>query len=397
MRATVAPPAVAAAPVRVAPVTSATDLESFLRLPWRIYRGDPNWVPPLLRQQRELLDRRRHPFHAHAEVEYFLARRGAQVVGRVAAIVNEEHDRAHGERAGFFGFFETVDDEEVSAALLGAAARWLDERGARVLRGPASFSSNEEWGLLVEGFDGPPVIMMAYNPPYYARLLERCGLAKAMDLIAYWAHRTVGTGERLERLAAIGGRARQRLGLSIRPAQLRHFDAELDVLRELYNRAWQLNWGFVPLTEAEIEHTARELRPIVVPELALFAFAGGRPVGAIVGVPDLNVALRHIDGRLFPFGLPRLLWETKVRGIKRLRLMLLGVVPELRRSGVVAALVEEFARNALRLGYEEAEFGWVLETNALLHDMVVSFGLRPYRRYRVYEASLDAWRSRPAS
>lgn len=380
--------ALAESSLRVEPVRTGRQLDAFLKLPWRIYRGDPNWVPPLLAQQREMFDRRKYPFHRHAEVECFLALRGREVVGRIAAILNHQHNRAHGESAGFFGFFESVDDPEVAGALLATSGAWLRERGATVLRGPASFSSNEEWGLLIEGFDGPPVIMMTYNPPYYQRLLEDYGLLKARDLLAYWTDRTrTNLGQRAEFLPIVE-RIKKKGSLRVRPARLDHFDDDLAILKEIYNRAWQLNWGFVPMTDEEIAYTARQLKPLVVPELCLFAFAGDEPVGVAIAIPDYNRALIHANGRLFPFGIFKILWHTKVRKIRHFRLLILGVVPGYHRRGVDAVLMAELGQNLLRLGYEAGEFSWVLEDNQVLNNTFLAWGLEPYRRYRVYEAPL---------
>jgi GNAT superfamily N-acetyltransferase len=377
-------------PVHVEAVRAPRQLDEFLRLPWRIYRDDPNWVPPLLDQQRTLLDRSRHPFHQHAEVEYFLARRSGEVVGRIAATVNHQHNQFHRETTGFFGFFESVDDREVARALLAASAGWLQARGMTVLRGPASFSSNEEWALLVEGFDGPPFVMMTYNPPYYQHLLEGCGLVKAKDLLAYWTDKETSSLEQRAKFTRVVETISRRVNLTVRPADLQRFDAELKLLKEIYNQAWERSWGFVPLTDAEIDFAARELRPVIDPHLCWFAFVGDRPVGAAIGVPDLNVALKHANGRLWPVGLLKILWHTRVRKIRRFRFMILGVVHGYQKRGIDMALIAAVVRAALERGYTEAEFSWVLEDNHVLNNMFLSWGLKPYRRYRVYEAPLAA-------
>jgi GNAT superfamily N-acetyltransferase len=379
----------AAAPsVSVETVRTRRELNEFLKLPWAIYRGDPHWVAPLLSQQRELLDRRKHPFHQHAEVEYFLARRGGKAVGRIAAIVNHQHIQFHGEQAGFFGFFESIDDQEVARQLFQASGAWLRARGMTVQRGPASFSSNEEFGLLVEGFDGPPVILMTYNPPYYQRLIESSGLVKAKDLLAYWTSRETDRMEQFARLTRVVEKISKRVDLTLRPANMKRFDEEIQVLKTIYNRAWQLNWGFVPFTDAEIEYAGRQLKSIIDPDLCTFAFVGDEPVGAAISVPDLNVALRHVKGRLLPFGFAKLVWYTRVRKIRRARLMLLGVVQHYQRRGIDAALVAANIRVALSKGYQDAEFGWVLEDNKILLNALEYWGLTPYRRYRVYEGQL---------
>jgi GNAT superfamily N-acetyltransferase len=379
---------VAAPSLSVETVRTRRQLNEFLRFPWTIYRGDPNWVAPLLAQQRALLDRRKHPFHEHAEVEYFLARRGGKVVGRIAAIVNQQHIRFHGEQAGFFGFFEAIDDQAVAQQLLAASGAWLRARGMTVQRGPANFSSNEEFGLLVDGFDGPPVIMMTYNPPYYERLLEGCGLVKAKDLLAYWTDRDPDRLEQFAKLTRVVERISKRVDLTLRPVNLKRFDEELLILKRIYNRAWQLNWGFVPFTDAEIEYAGHQLKSIIDPDLCTFAFVGDEPVGVVISVPDYNVALKRVSGRLLPLGFLKIVWYTRVRKIRRVRLMLLGVVQDYQKRGIDAALVASNIRTALTKGYHDAEFGWVLEDNKVLLNALDSWGLKPYRRYRVYEVSL---------
>ena len=262
--------------IAVEPVSGARDLELFARLPWRIYRNDPDWVPPLLTDFRKLFDPKKHPFYLHSECQPFVARRGGEVVGRIAAIWNRNHQKFHQEPVGFFGFFECVDDHGVAEALFAGAATWLRERGLTVMRGPASFSSNEEWGLLIDGWNGPPRVMMTYNPRYYPPLIESCGFAKAKDLVAY--HFTgEGVPERLRRGTDIV--AKRNPDVRIRSLDMKHFARELGIVRELYNRCWERNWGFVPMTEAEIDHMARELKPVVDPSLVLIMEKAGVPIG----------------------------------------------------------------------------------------------------------------------
>jgi GNAT superfamily N-acetyltransferase len=380
----VTPALAAAAPVTVHPVASRADLEAFIRLPWRLYAGDPCWVPPLLAEQRALFDRARHPFHRHATVQLFLARCEGQIVGRIAAIDNAQHTRTYGDGVGFFGFFESVHAPPVAQALLAAAANWLAARGLRAMRGPMNFSTNEECGLLVEGFDRPPVFMMTYNPPFYADLVAAAGLRKAKDLLAYLGRREQ-LGQR-QKFARVVERVRQRHDLRVRHADLRRFAAEVAVLKRVYNVAWRENWGFVPMTDEELDYLARRLRAIVVPELALVAEVGGEPVGVSIALPDYNEVLRHLNGRLWPFGFLKALWYR--RRIKRLRLVTLGVVPGYRKAGVDVVLVWETIERALRLGYEEAEFSWILEDNTVLNNTFVQWGVPPYKRYRIYERAL---------
>lgn len=387
--------------VVVTPVTDGRDLDSFIKFPWSTYRGDRNWVPPIISQQQRLFDRRHHPFHEHGNVQLFLARGGSlsppsrtqarRVVGRIAAIANHAHNRFHGDRVGFFGFFECIDSVPVARALLAAAAGWARAQGLDTMRGPASFSTNEECGLLIEGFDSSPVLMMTYNPPYYARLLEACGLTKAKDLLAYHISRDTVFSPRVARLERMVERVRARGDVRVRHFDLRNFDAELVLARQVYNHAWESNWGFVPMTDEEFQFMGRQFKQVAEPELVLLAetVPEGRPVGFALTLPDWNVAIRRINGRLWPLGLPILLWYGYTRKLKRLRLVALGVVHDYHRRGVDALLLWETLRRGVRRGFDEAEFSWILEDNALMINAAEAFGLRCYKRYRMYEGAVD--------
>ena len=375
-------------PVDVAPLAGRSDIDRFLRLPWRIYRGNPYWVPPVLDHQRRLLDPRRHPFHRHAEVELYLARRRGTVVGRVAAIVNHHHVAFHAEPVGFFGFFECVNDPDVAEALLDTAGRWLAARGMRAMRGPMSFSTNEECGMLIEGFHVEPAIMMPYNPEYYPRLMERCGLDKAADLLAYRGSRDTVTPLRREKLERLAERVRRRVGADVRAASPRRFSEELAAITDVYHRAWQENWGFVPLTEAEIEDMGAQLRPLVDPELIRIASVDGRPVGIGLMLPNYNEPIKRVGGRLWPFGVPYILASRYLRRIRGTRLLMLGVVPEYQRQGLDVLLLHELYGAAVRRGYDWCEVGWVLEQNHVMNNTVRTWGLDFSTRYRVYERPL---------
>lgn len=374
-------------------------LREFILLPWRIYRQDAHWVPPLLVDMEKLLDRRKHPFHQHAEVEYFVARRAAtarsngvtdseqggpagEVIGRIAAIVNHEHNRVHEERTGFFGFFETIDDDRVTAALLDAAALWLRERGMERMRGPANFSSNEEWGMLIDGFDSSPMVMMTYNPRYYPEHLDRCGLIKAKDVVAY----SLGVANLPERLMATLRRIHLQSQVTVRKLNMKRFDAEVGIVRTLYNQAWERNWGFVPMTEAEIDHMARELKPVVDPDLVLFAELEGKPIGFALALPDAYQALKKANGRLLPFGLIRILLESK--RIRHLRVLTLGVLPQYRNLGADALLYLGLCDSASAKGYVGSELSWILEDNLLMRRAIERFGARVYKTYRLYDRPL---------
>ena len=369
---------------RVERVESSADLRAFLRLPWRIYHDDPHWVPPLLVEQRKLLNRKKHPFHQHADVEYFLARRGDEVVGRIAAIVNHRHVEFHEEQVGFFGFFECIDDPAAARALIGEAEQWLVARGMSAMRGPMNFSTNEECGLLIDGFDTSPMIMMTHNPPYYERLLESAGLRKAMDMYAYLLAE-IREPDRLMRGVA---RLAVRSPATIRPIRMKELHAEIERIREIYNSAWERNWGFVPMTEAEFDEMAKQMKQIVDPELCLIAEIDGEPVGFELALPDFNQAIRHTDGRLLPFGLFKLLWYA--RRIDQVRVITLGVKPEYRRHGLDAMLMLRAYRRALELGYKRSEASWILEDNLPMRRIMERLGWTVYKTYRVYEKPIDA-------
>jgi GNAT superfamily N-acetyltransferase len=376
--------------IEVIPVRSKGDRKTFATFPWKVYQGDPHWVPPLIVDVMKMLDPAKHPFHRHAEVECFLARRGGsgreagQVVGRIAAFVNHAHNEFHRERTGFFGFFETLPDPGVPPFLLRAAADWLRARGMERMRGPANFSSNEEWGLLLDGFDRSPMVMMTYNPPAYAGYLEDFGCRKTKDLVAYFHTGTVPPA----RLVRIGRRLGRENRIRIRPMDMKRFPEEVNRVREVYNQAWQRNWGFVPMTEAEIEHMAKELKPVVDPSLVLFAEVGDRPIGFTMALPDANQALQKANGRLFPFGLLRILLESKK--IHLLRVLTMGVVEEYRRRGADTLMILALYENAMRRGYVGGEFSWVLEDNWRVRRSLDATGAKVYKTYRLYDYALTA-------
>jgi GNAT superfamily N-acetyltransferase len=374
--------------VAISPVRSSSDLRQFIALPYRLYADDPLWAPPLRRDVRALLSPAQNPFFEHAEAEYFLARREGRVVGRIAAIANRLHTEFHGDRVGFFGFFEAEPDPAVAAALLDRAGAWLAARGFDTIRGPASFSTNDECGLLVDGFDTPPVIMMPHNPRTYPGLLEQAGFRPAKDLLVYQGgsmERVIPTPERLTRGVEL---IRKRMGLELRTLRLAEFSAEVERIKHLYNRSWERNWGFIPLTDHEIDHLAAQFKPVVVPELAPFLEKNGEPIGFALALPDLNVSLRrNRQGRFLP-GAIRLLWDLKTRRIHRMRILLLGILPEYRGKGLDALLYHWLWETGNRLGIHWAEAGWILEDNPAMNTALRKIGFTVYKTYRLYERAL---------
>jgi GNAT superfamily N-acetyltransferase len=372
-------------PLRVRAARDRPDLKRFIDLPYRLHARDPIWVPPLRRDVAALLSRAKNPFFEHGEAEYFLAERAGEVVGRIAAISNRLHNETHDDRVGFFGFFECVNDQAVAGALFAAAAEWCRSKGHDVLRGPASFSVNDECGLLVDGFQHPPALMMPHNPPYYVELVERAGFAAAKNLLVYQG----GSEERYipvpERLARGTELIRQRLGITLRPIDLRRFEEEVGAIKRIYNAAWEKNWGFVPMTEHEIDHLAEQFRPVVIPDFVPVAEKDGKPIGFGIALPDLNAILRtNRSGWLLP-ALPRILWALKMKTLRRARIVLLGVVPEYRGKAVDAMLYHWIWTKAEKLGFRWGEAGWILEENAAMNAGLEKMTFRVYKTYRLYD------------
>ena len=365
------------------PVHDGRDLERFIAFPYDHYRGDPLWVPQLRMDVRTLLSPKKNPFFQHAEAQYFVGRADGRTVGRIAAIKNDAHNREHGDRVGFYGFFESVNDQAVARALFDAAAASLRAQRCDTMRGPMSPSINDECGLLVEGFDTPPTLMMPHNPPYYVALHTGYGFAKAKDLIAFESLHGDKLPERLTRGARL---VAERKGITLRGLDMKRFTAEVELIKSLYNQMWDKNWGFVPLTDAEIDHLAKQLKPIVVPELVCFAERAGETIGFGVALPDLNVALKHNpSGRLFP-GILKILWHA--RRISRARVLLLGVIHEHRMTGVDALMYHWIWEKANARGINWGEGGWILEDNPAMINGALHLGFAPYKTYRVYDKPL---------
>lgn len=369
--------------VSIRPVSSSKETEAFIRFSWDVCSAIPQWVPPLLMDRRKLMDRRNNPFYRHAEAEFFLARIGGRIVGRIGAIVNRNHNKEHGDAVGFFGFFECVDDQAVATALVEAARAWLSARGMKAMRGPASPSVNDEYGLLIDGFQHPPAVLMPYNPPYYPRLLEGAGLAKIKDLYAYLMREENVFSEKFVRVAEA---VRKREELTIRSINMKDFAREIQLIKRLYNSAWQHNWGAVPMTDEEFDALAKDLKPVVEPKLVLIAEHKGVPVGFSLSLPDLNVALKHNSkGRLLP-GLLQLFLRKKE--IKLVRIIVLGVIPEKIKSGAGTLLIYETSKRGIENGYPFGEASWVLEDNVMMNRAAEFMKGERYKTYRIYEMPL---------
>lgn len=375
-----------AAPLLVAKAEGRGDLRRFVDLPWRLYAGDPCWVPPLRKQVLELLDLR-HPFYRDgaAEREVFLARRGGRVVGRIVAILNRAYNAFHQDRAGFFGFFECEDDQAAASELLAAAADWLRVKGCDCMLGPVNPSTNYEAGLLVEGFDTPPTVMMTYNPRRYQELLEATGLEKAKDLFAYLSEVHPAS---LDRLAKFAERTSKREPeLESRSVDMRRFDEEVAQVRAIYNSAWEKNWGFVPASDAEFAALAKELKPLVDPDLVRLSFFAGEPAGFLLALPDVNPALAVLNGSLWN---PIRLLRASIVGRRKvgLRLITMGVKEQHRLRGIEGVMFYQGLKAALDNGYAWCEYSWILEDNELAKRTVRLMDAKLSKVYRIYGKAL---------
>ena len=369
--------------LQVEEVKNQQDLMTFIRFPWEVYRGDPYWVPPLIKDQLLKFDPN-HPFRVHSEMILFLAYRGGKVVGRIAGIIDHHYIEFHQEKVGFFGFFESIPDVEVAGTLLSRIADWLKGHGMEKMAGPMNPSTNDECGLLIEGFDSSPCLMMPYNPRLYPSLLEGFGLRKRMDLYAYLLQEPTFHLTRLDRITE---RLRKREPqLYVRPIQLRHFEEELKIVKEIYNQAWSKNWGFVPMTDEEINLTAKELKPLVVSELILFAYWGKEPVAFSVSLPDYYEVLKHLNGKVGLLGAVKFLYYSKK--INKIRVMLLGVKHDFQKKGVEGLLYIETFKRGNKKGYHNAECSWILEENILMQHGIEAMGGKRYKTYRIYEMPL---------
>ncbi len=371
----------------VRPVRSSGDRTAFLDFPYALYADSPYFVPPLRMDQKKVLDPKKNPFFEHGALQMFLAERDGQVVGRVAAIENGQHLAKYADGNGFFGFFDVVDDYAVAHALLDAAADWLRQRGLTGVRGPANPTMNDVPGLLVDGFDRPPAILLPYNYPYYEGFLERWGFERAMTMWAFYVHEAYINKERMARGAAIV--ERRNPGITVRSLDPERFEEDVAAAMRIYNRAWANNWGHVPYTEHEALHLAADLKPIIEPELFLFAELDGEPVAFSASIPNLNQALRFLPrGRLTSLSLPKVLGAWKLGGVYEVRMALMGILPEHRGSGLDAFLIHHTIVNGRRDGYQAAELSWVLDANKPLINALEKLGCTRDKEYAMFQAAL---------
>ena len=375
-------------PLQVIQVESRADRNAFIKFPWKIYKNDPAWVPPLVIERKEFLSRK-HPFYEHGDAALFLARAGGEIVGRIMASDDPNYNALHEANVGCFGLFESIYDQSVPNALFEAAAGWIRRKGREEIIGPIDYSTNYVCGLLIDGFQHSPTLLTSHNPPYYRQLIEGWEFEKAIDLYAWWFSDFAEAAARLRRLTS---RMKDRQPASIRPADLKNLEKEGRRIREIYNEAWEKNWGFVPFAEREIDYMTKELKPIVESDLTLLAEVEGQPVGFILAVRDINVVLQKINGRLTWFGLPigliKLLYYR--RRIKKGRLIALGVIPKYRRRGVAEALVLRIIEEGMIKRGGAGELSLTLENNFMINRFLEAIGAQKYKTYRIYRRLLPA-------
>jgi GNAT superfamily N-acetyltransferase len=373
--------------IEISEVNSRAQRKAFIKFPWRIYANDPAWVPPLIIERKAFLDRKRHPFYKHGDAALFLARKNGEIVGRIMASDDPNYNALHQSNVGCFGLFECTNDCEVARALFERAAGWLRKKGRTEIMGPIDYSTNYVCGLLIDGFQFPPTILTAHNPPYYRDLIESWGFAKAKDWYAWWFADPSKAVTHLRRLAE---RFSRRCPATIRSANLKNLRDESRRLRQIYNQAWEKNWGFVPFTEAEIQFMTKELKPLLVPEFAWVAEVGNEPVGFTLCLPDINVILTRLNGRLTRFGLPvgliKLLFQK--RRIRKGRLIALGVVEKYRRSGIAEMLVLSVMEETMVKRGITGELSMTLEDNFMVNRFLEAIGAERYKTYRIFKSTL---------
>jgi len=360
------------------------EAKEFAFIPWKIYKNDPTWVPQLKLSLLEMLDQK-HPFYQTGEVNCWIAEQNGEVAGRIMAVVNNAYNEYHKDNTGFFGFFECVQKDEVAIALINQAETWLKSKGKEKMVGPVNPSTNYECGLLVEGYDDPPQLMMTYNPKYYLNFFEDMKFNKAKDLLAYQFEMAKGMPPKIVRIAE---RVEKSKKISYRQISTKYWERDIKILQDIYNDAWEKNWGFVPMTPEEFAHTAKDMKQIVDERLIIIAEVDGEPAGFIVALPDYNQVFKKIpDGKLLPTGIFKLLFGRK--GINRMRVITLGTKQKFRKMGIETVLYHRCWENAFNSGIEECEMSWVLEDNLEMNKPIIAMGGVPYKKYRIFEKGLQ--------
>jgi GNAT superfamily N-acetyltransferase len=375
--------------VEITRVRTPAERDAFIKFPWRVYANDPVWVPPLLLERKQFLDRKKHPFYEHGDAVLFLARSGGEIVGRIMACDDPKYNTLHQSNVGFFGMFESIDDQQVANALLETATDWLRQLGRDQIMGPIDYSIFDLCGVLIEGFQFPPMVLTAYNPPYYRGLIERSGFEKEIDLYAWWFDEPANAAARLRKLA--GSLRKRSEKVTVRPANLKDLANEVGHIRSIYNEAWAKNWGYVPFNESEFAYMTKEMKPLLVQDFMWLAEIGGEPVGFILCVPDINVALKKINGRLTTFGMPiglaKLLYYKS--RIKTVRLVAMGVVPKYRRQGASEMLVLQIIEEVMIKRGLVGECSLILENNRMMNRFLEAIGAEKYKTYRIYRRRIE--------
>ena len=368
--------------IKVSNVIGRRALSKFIKFPWKIYKNNPYWVAPLISEQKKFFNPKKNPFYGHSKVQLFLAYMNNEIVGRISAHINYQHNKFHQDNVGFFGFFECIENYNVARELLNTAYNWLKENGKDTMRGPANFSSNEEWGLLINGYDDSPYIMMTYNPVYYQQFFERYGLKKAKDIYSFHISLT----EMPERFIRAIDLIKRRHNFTIRTLDIKNMKKEIKIAFEIYNKAWEKNWGFVPMTKAEFEYTAKNIANIIDPDFVFIVEKDEKPVAFSLTVPDFNQALKKINGRLFPFGLFKLLYYSK--RINQVRVITLGIIEGYKRMGIDVLLYYKAIETGLKKHCSQGEMGWILEDNFPMIRPIERIGGKHCKTYRIYDINI---------
>jgi len=368
-------------------VTNEADKIKFIKFPWKIHRGNPNWVPPMIFDVRNTLDTKKNPLYTHTKLELWLAYRGGELVGRIAGIVNDNHNNFHNDKVGFWGYFDCINDKEVSRTLFDTVKDFLIENGMDTMRGPVNPSTNDEIGLLINAFDKPAVMLMTYNPEYYINLVEDYGFIKSKDLYAYYvSEKIVNNKAAMDKLERVSNIVLKREKLTIRKLNIQDFENEVKLIQEIYNKAWIKNWGFVPMTDDEFKYLAKNLKAVVDKDLIYIAEFDGKPVGFSLALPDYNQVFIKMNGKLFPFGIFKLLAGRKK--INSLRLITLGVIHEFQKKGTEAVFILNTIKEGLGKGYRGAEISWILEDNGPMVATAENLGAELYKKYRIYDKQI---------
>lgn len=367
--------------IKIVPIENKADIKKFVKFQWKVYEGNPYWVPPLLMDRYKILSREKNPFFQHGDMQLFLAYQGNEIVGRIAAIKNDLHNSTHNDKVGFFGFFECLNNQEAANKLFDAAKEWLKSKGFDKMRGPYNPTVNDDNGMLIEGFDDQPRILMPYNPQYYLDLCNNYGFVKAKDLYAYdISHDEMLKNDKIGRVAKI---AMERSKMTLRTLDMKNFKSEIDKVKYVYNKAWEVNWGFVPLTDAEMDALAEDLKQLVEPDLVIFGEVEGKTVGFALVLPDYNYVFKKMNGKLFPTGIFHLLFGKKA--IKWVRIIILGLVPEFQKKGLDASFYNYIVHKAADHGWYHGEASWILEDNEMMNKGAETMNGTLYKKYRIYE------------